>query len=209
MSYTSSTHASLIGIMPWESKINLTNERYLNMTTEQFDNELNEQRNVTLNQTRVISHELITGDIKDVVEVVHNAHPTAHVVLIHGCNCHNNMGAGLAKRIKQLYPEAYQADQNTVAHSRDKLGTLSGAKINNNLSVVNLYTQYNYGGNVVNVDYTAMRKCFELLVDNAMVDYIFLIPKNIGCGLAGGDINIVTPMIEECFKSQAYYLFDK
>ena len=153
-------------------------------------------------------HPLLTGDVKDVVDVMIERHPTSHIVLVHGCNCHCNMGAGLALRIKKLYPEAYKADQETVSHDRTKLGTMSGATINPNLSVVNLYTQYNYGGGGVNVDYDAMRKCFESLVNNAVADYIFLIPKYIGCGLAGGDIIIVTKLIEEVFENQAYYLFD-
>ena len=31
-------------------------------------------------------------------------------VIIHGCNCHCAMGAGVAKAIKSNFPEAYQAD---------------------------------------------------------------------------------------------------
>ena len=32
--------------------------------------------------------------------------------IIHGCNCHNTMGAGIAKSVKQQFPAAYHADQN-------------------------------------------------------------------------------------------------
>jgi len=34
-------------------------------------------------------------------------------VIIHGCNCFNTMGAGIAKLIKSRWPEAYQADLST------------------------------------------------------------------------------------------------
>lgn len=204
--YKASTHPSLTGIMPVSPNVNLINERYLSMSPEEFNNE---SKNVAFSQNREMTHELITGDIKDLIELVQNRHPTYHVVVLHGCNCMNNMGAGLAKRIKQLYPEVAAADSKTKSHDRNKLGTVTGATINSNLSIINLYTQYAYGGKVVNVDYDAMRACFEQVVRNAMPDYMFMIPKNIGCGLAGGDINVVAPMIAEVFKNSPYYLFDK
>lgn len=31
-------------------------------------------------------------------------------VIIHGCNCQNTMGAGIAKSIKKQFPAAYDAD---------------------------------------------------------------------------------------------------
>lgn len=152
---------------------------------------------------------VLSGDVKDVVDKVINDNPTNHIVLVHGCNCMCTMGAGLALRIKELYPEAAIADAHTVRGDKSKLGTVGGATIHSNLSVLNLYTQYTYGRTGMYVDYDAMRKCFESLVKNALPDYIFVIPKYIGCGLAGGDINVVLPMIEECFKSYPYYLFER
>lgn len=215
--YKASAHPSLLGVMPSQvrktrtSTLNHNNDRYLNMTPEALLQTFKEAATPTpktpLNQE--ITHKLLTGDIKDLVELVQSQHPTYHVVVLHGCNCMNNMGAGLAKRIKQLYPAAAQADMDTKSHDRNKLGTVSGATIDSNLSILNLYTQYAYGGNVVNVDYAAMRACFEQIVQNALPDYMFLIPKYIGCGLAGGDINIVAPMIKAVFKNKPYYLFDK
>jgi O-acetyl-ADP-ribose deacetylase (regulator of RNase III) len=35
-------------------------------------------------------------------------------VVIHGCNCSCTMGAGIAKSIKDQFPEAYQADLITI-----------------------------------------------------------------------------------------------
>ena len=37
-------------------------------------------------------------------------------VIVHGCNCQNTMGSGIAKEIKERYPLAYRADSNM--HSR-------------------------------------------------------------------------------------------
>ena len=46
-------------------------------------------------------------------------------VIIHGCNCQCAMGAGIAKTIKQAFPEAYDADKATAKGSRRKLGSMS------------------------------------------------------------------------------------
>src|SRR5215467_233248 len=79
-------------------------------------------------------------------------------VIIHGCNCQCTMGAGIAKTIKQVFPEAYEADLATAKGSRAKLGSLSAATIERNgcqLTVVNGYTQFHWRGSGVLVDYNA------------------------------------------------------
>lgn len=158
-----------------------------------------------------MEHRTLSGDVKDIVEQLLDDHPTCEIVLIHGCNCLNNMGAGLAKRIKELYPLAALTDEATQSHDKSKLGTYSYAFVERNLTVINLYTQFKYGGGKANVDYTAMASGFDKIIKDAdgRVDLIYLIPKYIGCGLAGGDIAVVEPMIKDKFKSVAYYLFEK
>ncbi len=63
-------------------------------------------------------------------------------VIIHGCNCFCEMGAGIAKGIKLYFPEAYKADLATAKGDRTKLGTVSCAEITTekgSLIVVNGY----------------------------------------------------------------------
>jgi O-acetyl-ADP-ribose deacetylase (regulator of RNase III) len=50
-------------------------------------------------------------------------------VIVHGCNCHCTMGAGIAAAIKKRFPEAYAADCATLKGDRSKLGTISQAQI--------------------------------------------------------------------------------
>lgn len=50
-------------------------------------------------------------------------------VIIHGCNCFNTMGAGIAKSMKTLFPEAYAADLTTERGAFEKLGTYTSAVI--------------------------------------------------------------------------------
>jgi len=46
-------------------------------------------------------------------------------VIVHGCNCFNTMGAGIARQIARRFPEAYAADCETIASDISKLGTFS------------------------------------------------------------------------------------
>ena len=65
-------------------------------------------------------------------------------VIIHGCNCFNTMGAGIAKAIKKNFKEAYEIDKSTKKGDKLKLGDYTAVKLGN-LTVVNAYTQYYYG----------------------------------------------------------------
>ena len=115
-------------------------------------------------------------------------------VIIHGCNCFNVMGAGIAKQIKNSFPEAYQADLETKKGDDKKLGTYTSANVNN-LTIVNAYTQYNYGLGQRNVDYNAVRKIFRLIKHNFR-DKRIAYPK-IGAGLGGGNWKTIKSIIEE------------
>jgi O-acetyl-ADP-ribose deacetylase (regulator of RNase III) len=115
-------------------------------------------------------------------------------VITHGCNCYCTMGSGIAKQIKQIFPRAYEEDCKTIVGDRKKLGTLSFVKIKD-LWIVNSYTQYGYGGSVINTDYNALRKCFKevkALFTGLRIGY----PK-IGAGLGGGNWNLISRIIEE------------
>lgn len=49
-------------------------------------------------------------------------------IIGHQCNCLGVMGAGIAKKIRDLYPEVYDADQNYVIPFAEKrLGHMSYA----------------------------------------------------------------------------------
>ena len=119
-------------------------------------------------------------------------------VIIHGCNCFCTMGAGLAKGIKDAFPKAYEADCATTKGDKEKLGTCTFAECSiagGTVTIVNAYTQYNYGRGRVQTDYEAIRQCLEWAVEKFRGKRIGL-PK-IGSGLGGGDWNIIQKIIEE------------
>lgn len=116
-------------------------------------------------------------------------------VIVHGCNCFCNMGAGIAATIAQEFPAAYKADKWTIYGDKDKLGEYSLAIITKNLVVVNAYTQFSYGGGQINADYDAIRKVFARIAKD-FSQWRIAYPK-IGAGLAGGNWDIISKIIDE------------
>lgn len=129
-------------------------------------------------------------------------------VIAHCCNCMNTMKSGIAPKIASAFPEALAADQMTTRGDRAKLGTLSSAFSKNGLLVYNLYGQYTFTGRregKMDLDYWALRSALSAMavslhakcriLDMSTHDLKIGLPK-IGAGLAGGDWNIISKMIE-------------
>lgn len=118
-------------------------------------------------------------------------------VIVHGCNCQCVMGAGIAKTIKQTFPEAYKADLATTKGSREKLGSMSTATVTRGgrqITIVNGYTQFHWRGPGVLVDYDAVRAVMaevKARFGGCRLGY----PK-IGAGLAKGDWGLVAQIID-------------
>lgn len=74
--------------------------------------------------------------------------------IAHSCNCQNTMGGGIAKAIRDRYPQAWEADCEAARRGINKLGQFSDADIGNK-RVYNLYTQKTYGRGKRFVNYEA------------------------------------------------------
>ena len=127
-------------------------------------------------------------------------------VSVHGCNCFNNMGAGIAWIIANQYPAAREVDANTKYGDKEKLGTYTQAKgltkTNpvHTFTIINAYTQYGCNA-TLNVDlfeYGAFEKILYNLIEEFPTSS-FGFPL-IGCGLAGGDKNNILNMIDDFSK---------
>jgi O-acetyl-ADP-ribose deacetylase (regulator of RNase III) len=132
-------------------------------------------------------------------------------IIVHGCNCFCTMGAGIAKGLKIEWPQIYDADCQTKKGDIKKLGTYTSVDIpilkksdfweeNKWISckVINAYTQYNYGREKIQLDYEALTLILRKL-NHEFPGKIIGLPK-IGCNLAGGDWNIVKPLIQKELK---------
>lgn len=119
-------------------------------------------------------------------------------MIVHGCNCKNTMGSGIAKQIKDKYPEAYKADTEYDTLPYHKLGNFSRAKIysSTNFTIVNAYTQYDYlPRGQDHFEYASFAVILQKLA-HYWGNYDFGFPY-IGMGLAGGDSDRIISMLEE------------
>ena len=114
------------------------------------------------------------------------------------------MGAGLAKQIRNKYPEVYESYIKYCkgSGSQPLLGCVQTVICHDNKIIANLFGQYNYGRNKQQyTDYDALKESLEGILSLArLFDDSIAIPYGIGCGLAGGDWNTVYEMIEDVFK---------
>lgn len=130
-------------------------------------------------------------------------------IIIHGCNCFCSMGAGIAKQIRDNFPEAYQADLKTGMGDKEKLGTYSQACIEKNgniFTIVNGYTQYDFSGHGTLVDYKAIQKLFTRIKNNFTNQRIGY-PK-IGAGLAKGDWEVISNIINKELQGKDHTLVE-
>ena len=136
-------------------------------------------------------------------------------VLVHQCNCWGTFGAGIARQIKEQYPEAYYSDQCTLRGDKTKLGTAvfvhSQGKI-----IVNLYGQYDHGGygrDGVYVDYKALRRGLQAVHDacakpsSQWPTWPKIGMPRIGCALAGGSWARVAKILDDVFGTRPVYIY--
>lgn len=115
--------------------------------------------------------------------------------IVHGVNCLCRMQSGIARAIRERFPEAYEVDQQTKPRDKAKLGTLTYTS-NIKPVVVNAYIQFeDLPREIRHCDYDAVRSCMKAIRKKFHGKKIGL-PK-IGAGLAGGDWKIIREIIEE------------
>jgi O-acetyl-ADP-ribose deacetylase (regulator of RNase III) len=114
-------------------------------------------------------------------------------VVVQGCNCFNTMGGGIAREIRERYPLCAEADAKTAKGDYNKLGTWTYHK-EPKFTIINAYTQYNMSQGTDVFEYTAFQLVLEKLLRLGPIR--FGLPY-IGMGLAGGDKDIIIPMIRE------------
>lgn len=153
------------------------------------------------------------GDIADIIENTRKQYQgkNKRLVVIHGCNCFNNMGKGIALRLAQLYPQIVDSDNKTRKGDKSKLGDYTSAAIALDLVICNAYSQYTYGRGI-QVDYNALESALTKIVQDANqyshMPVVFLVPEKIGAGLAGGDPSIVREILNRVFENTDAILFD-
>lgn len=130
-------------------------------------------------------------------------------VLCHQVNCMGVMGSGIAKSIKERFPEVYTAYLQSYKTGNLKLGDCQVIRLSeskhNAWYVVNLAGQYNYGREpgkrYTSYDglYNALEKLSKFCIMHSEVTSVAF-PYKFGCDRGGANWKIVLTMIEEAFK---------
>lgn len=112
--------------------------------------------------------------------------------IAHQCNCLTVGSFGLAKKIFDKYPEAntYRLPEFDRVY-----GSISVHKISENRTIINLYSQF-YPGFPKRIGFDGIvsrLKAFFLCLFEVQRDVhssLIAIPKGIGCGLGGGNLEL-------------------
>lgn len=131
--------------------------------------------------------------------------------IVHVVNCRGVMGAGVALAIKNKWPFAFKQYQDYTKNTFDRAKLLGQCYIVDSINlfslqtdkedyatcklIANCFAQFNYSRNIRELNYEYLARCLFNLVSQTPQNRSFVLPLFMGCGLAGGDWNIVYPII--------------
>lgn len=127
--------------------------------------------------------------------------------ILHQANCFSTMGAGIAKNIAEIYPEAAAVDRYSDYSPEYKFGKFTYAVTESGITIVNLYGQYKFGKGL-QTNYEKLNSALNFFLFTAKSGYgnnVNLskigVPYGMGCGLAGGDWNIVEKILRKASEN--------
>lgn len=116
-------------------------------------------------------------------------------LICHQVNICGVFNAGLAKQIRIKYPIVFECYNKRCKSNLWTLGDVQAVKVTDTLTVANIAAQATYGRSGLHTDYDALNQGFKKIADKFKGQ--IYIPEKIGCGLAGGDWEVVFDMIEK------------
>jgi len=131
-------------------------------------------------------------------------------VIIHGCNSHGVMGSGVAKVVRERWPNVYEVYALKHKVFGLNLGDIIPVATLDGKIVVNCITQDSYGKDGTRyVDYDAVAKCFDQLNERAIDWEVteMALPR-IGAGLGGGDWDTIEQIIVRSAKNYMPVVYD-
>lgn len=131
-------------------------------------------------------------------------------IICHQVNCLGIMGAGLAKQIKNKFPEAYQEYHKMCLRYLElspsvyvALGKVQIYIRNKNLLLANIFGQCDTGPGK-RTSYNAVDEALselQIIYNNNYNDLDIFFPKNMGSALGGGNWKIYSAIIENYFPN--------
>ena len=129
-------------------------------------------------------------------------------MICHQVNCLGIMGGGIASTIRKKFPQTY-IHYNAICKNRtpeELLGKVLFYNENNRV-IANCFGQASIGTSEVQTNYEKLEQCLKKVERDAWKRHLTVaIPYKIGCGLAGGDWQIVEKMIKDIFENSPVVL---
>lgn len=114
--------------------------------------------------------------------------------IAHCVNAQGVMGSGVAKAIKQVYPRAYDIYMQKYITDRLHLGQIIQCDFDSK-TILHIVGQKYYGYDGLKyVDYDALQQAFQTI--NYITKQPVAFPK-LGAGLAGGDWDIISQLLQK------------
>ena len=135
--------------------------------------------------------------------------------ICHQVNCQGRMASGIAKSIREKWPEVYEAYMNWYKTNGHTIyNNILIVPVENNQNIINMASQYNYGYDGKRyTSYDAFWECLNRIAETCPKGSKIGFPMKIGCGLGGANWNIIQFMIHEVlaqdFEVYIYCLEDK
>lgn len=122
--------------------------------------------------------------------------------ICHQVNCQGIMGGGIAKQIREKWPEVYEQYLEFYNRWQDpdnQLGEIDIVELNESRRrVINMYAQDSYGRDGYRyTSYDAFACALESIRQSTTYNDSIGFPKNIGCGLGGGNWKVISALIED------------
>ena len=135
---------------------------------------------------------------------------TDETLILHGCNDQGVMGSGVAKIVREKYPEAYFEYCKAYKLTGLPGGTFIPVHSNGKV-ILNAITQRNYGRDGKRyVNYEWIARIFKDLNDYVdFFGYAAIAMPKVGAQLGGGDWNVISAIIEsesKLYKPIVYIL---
>lgn len=129
-------------------------------------------------------------------------------ILIHQVNIDGIMGGGVARQLADQYPglENYYSEYcKRKDYDYKKLrGEVCFYLAEDKKVIANIFSQ----DKDFNTDYEAMKMCLEKVRKNADINNLTMaLPFKIGCGIANGDWEIVSEIINKAFKNDSINIY--
>lgn len=123
--------------------------------------------------------------------------------ICHQVNCQGVMGSGIAKQIRERWVWVFNSYRNYCCEHKLKnnelLGNIWGVRLKDTDQwVINMFSQDKYGYDGMRyTSYDAFERCLSAMRARLPKGSTIGFPKNIGCGLGGGNWKVISALIEE------------